>query len=97
MEKQQIIQIIKEKIIPNRLRSEGLEPSDIGDDDLISERISLDSIDEFEMIMGIEDEFGIDLGSMDQVELHEQFRTMASLANLVEGQLALQLTKVGEN
>ncbi|WP_028560763.1 acyl carrier protein [Paenibacillus pinihumi] len=93
MEKNKIVQIITENILIKRLKYNAEELSGITNDESLADRLSLSSIDEFEMILGVEDEFEIDLSAIDQDELHEHFRTIETMAGFIQGELALQLNR----
>lgn len=59
-----------------------IEPSKIGDDELLMETYGVDSVALFELVVGLEDEFDVSLEDRDfSVDL---FRTVNSIAKVVE-------------
>lgn len=78
-------------LIVDRLRLEGLTPDRIADDmPLFGEGLPLDSVDALEVVVGIEQEFGIAVSSHEIDK--EIFRSVATLAQFVHGALAAQAT-----
>ena len=74
------------KLIVERLFLEGLDPMEIGDDDpLFGEGLGLDSVDALELVLGLEQEFGIKIKS--QEVGREAFASVAALAEYVGGRL----------
>ena len=59
-----------------------IEPSQMGDDELLMETYGVDSVALFELVVGLEDEFNVSLEDKDfSVDL---FRTVNSIAKVVE-------------
>jgi acyl carrier protein len=70
------------KMIVERLFLD-VEPSDIVDDDLIMEKYDIDSVRLFEMVIGVEELFGIVIDEDDfDIEL---FKNVKSVADYVKG------------
>jgi|GEM_PF-2675163 len=88
MEKEQIISIIKERILVKRLKCDDIEEGNLGYDELLKERLSLSSIDEFELILGIEDEFQLDLSGYQEEELSEHFSTINKMTLFIQKKFA---------
>ncbi len=60
-----------------------VEPDDIADDDLIMEKYEIDSIRLFEMVIGVEELFGIVIDEEDfDIEL---FKNVSSVAGYIRG------------
>ena len=60
-----------------------VDPSDIADDDLIMEKYDIDSVRLFEMVIGVEELFGIVIDEEDfDIEL---FKDVSSVAGYVRG------------
>jgi acyl carrier protein len=77
------------RLIVERLHLEGLAPDEIGDDEpLFGDGLGLDSVDTLELLLGLEQEFGLKIQS-DQIE-REAFRTVATLAEFVRARLSEQ-------
>jgi acyl carrier protein len=75
------------RLIVERLFLEGLDPEEIGDGDpLFGEGLGLDSVDALELVLGLEQEFGIKIKS--QEVGREAFASVAALAEYVGGRLA---------
>lgn len=65
-------------LIVDLLRLEGVKPEDIKDEDpLIGSGLSLDSVDILELVLKIEKDYGIKIGSSE-----ESRRALASVASL---------------
>ena len=70
-------------VIVERLMLEGLEPASIQDDDpLFGEGLGLDSVDALELVLGLEQEFGVRVNN-DELG-RESFASVAALAELVQ-------------
>ncbi|OKB66489.1 hypothetical protein BHU62_11455 [Serratia marcescens] len=87
MNKNEIITNIKEKIIFEDLElSEwGHELSDIKDDTLLlsEEGLALDSVDVLDIFVGIQKEYGIDLGTITKELMEKHCQSPLTLAELV--------------
>jgi acyl carrier protein len=80
MSDQQLKQQIKEMIV-ERLFLDA-DPAEIGDDEPLMESYDIDSVNLFEIVVGLEEQFGISFEDEDfSVEL---FATVDSLAEYVE-------------
>ena len=77
---------IKEMIVERLFLD--VSPDDIGDDDNLSERFGVDSVNLFEIVVGLEEVFGISLA--DEELSVEAFSTVAKIAAVVERKLAEQ-------
>jgi acyl carrier protein len=78
---------IKEKVkamIVERLFLD-VAPEDIGDDESLPERFAVDSVNLFEIVVGLEEVFGISLG--DEELSVEAFSTVAKIAEIVQRKL----------
>ena len=70
------------RVIVDSLMLEGMSPEDIGDDEpLFGEGLGLDSVDALELVLGIEQEFGLKIGN-DEMD-RSAFSTVASLGDFV--------------
>lgn len=88
MDSAQIRNRIKHLIV-ERLHLEGLSPAEIGDDEpLFGEGLGLDSVDTLELLLGLEQEFGLKIQS-DQID-KQAFRSVATLAEFVRARLAAE-------
>ncbi len=77
---------IKEMIVERLFLD--VSPDEIGDDDNLSERFGVDSVNLFEIVVGLEEVFGISLA--DEELSVEAFSTVAKIAAVVERKLAEQ-------
>jgi acyl carrier protein len=69
-------------LIVDLLRLEGVRPEDIKDDEpLIGSGLSLDSVDILELVLKIEKDYGIKIGSSE--ESREALASVASLAAFI--------------
>jgi acyl carrier protein len=57
------------------------DPSKIGDEDDLIQRLNLESVQLMEIVIGLEERFGVELG--DQEFSVQKFRTVASIAEVV--------------
>lgn len=81
MEKQQLIQQLKEQII-KQLKLEDKNPGDIGDDDpLFVEGLGLDSIDALELIVLLQQEYDIKLKNAEEGQ--DVFRSVNTMADYI--------------
>lgn len=78
------------KLIVERLKLE-IEPSEIGDSDpLFGEGLGLDSIDALELVLGLEQEFGVKIEDDEVGE--EALASVETLADFVEEKSATTAT-----
>ncbi len=85
MSKNEIKEIIKEKILIERLELEDITPEEIIDDEaLFGEGLGLDSVEALDVAAGIREEFKIELPQMSQEETYKHFFSVESLANFIE-------------
>ena len=83
----QDIRLRIKKLIIDRLFLEGLTPEGIGDDDvLFGEGLGLDSVDALELVLGLEQEFGLKIKS--KAVGREAFASVAALGDYVKGRLS---------
>jgi acyl carrier protein len=83
-EDQQIKQQLKEMIVERLFLD--VEPTQIGDDENLMEAYEIDSVNLFEIVVGLEESFGISFEDEDfDVDL---FATVNSLAEFVENKRA---------
>lgn len=75
------------RLIVTRLRLKK-EPASIGDDQILfgKEGLGLDSIDALELVVGMEEEFGIKIGDTEVDK--NVFASVASMSRYVEGKVA---------
>lgn len=74
------------RLIIDRLFLEGLTPEEIGDDDvLFGEGLGLDSVDALELVLGLEQEFGIKIKS--KTVGREAFASVSALGDYVKSRL----------
>lgn len=75
------------RLIVATLRLEGLDPESIGDDQLLfGEGLGLDSIDALELVLGVEQEFGVKIE--DQEVGSQALASVEALSAFVAGKLA---------
>ena len=68
-------------LIIERLFLKDIEPSDIGDEDELMERLGVDSVQVFEIVVGLEEEFEV---IFDEEEFDiEIFKSVKSIADAV--------------
>ncbi len=83
-EQAEIVQRIKQLIVERLFLD--VAPEEIGDDDSLPEKFNLDSVNLFEIVVGLEDEFGISLA--DEELSVEAFSTPRKIAEVVQRKLA---------
>lgn len=76
----EIKQKVKEMIVERLFLD--VAPEDIGDDDSLPERFAVDSVNLFEIVVGLEEAFGISLG--DEELSVEAFSTVSKIAEIVQ-------------
>lgn len=69
------------EIIADHLK---IEPAEIHDDDIISEDLGADSLDSVEMVMGLEEEYNIDIPDSEVADL----KTVQEFVNYIESKIA---------
>lgn len=73
-------------LVADMFRLDLLEPEEISDSEsLTGGDFDLDSLDKFELAMGIEEEFGVAIDS--QVETHRAFASISSLTGFIRARL----------
>ena len=81
---EEIKSIIKEKLLIERLELEDITPEDITDDMILfGEGLGLDSIEAFEVIVGLEEMFGINVQDFSSQELRNHLKNVESIAALI--------------
>lgn len=85
MSEQQIKDIIKEKVLIERLELEDMEADEIMDADPLfgDEGLALDSVEALDVAAGIEQEFDIKLPRLEQEETQKNFYSVDNLAAFV--------------
>jgi acyl carrier protein len=73
------------RLLVERLLIDGINPDDIGDDAPIREEFGLDSVDALELVLGLEQEFGVQIVSKGIAR--ESFQSVNTLVELVRGRL----------
>lgn len=76
--------IVKEKLLIERLELEDVTPEEITDDlILFGEGLGLDSIEAFEVIVGLEEMFNINVQDMPAEELRMHLKNVESIAAFI--------------
>ena len=73
------------RLLVERLLIDGIDPDDIGDDAPIREEFGLDSVDALELVLGLEQEFGVRI--VTKGIARDSFQSVNTLAELVRGRL----------
>ena len=73
------------QLIVSTLKLDGVHPEDIPDDEILigSPRFGLDSVDALELVLALEKEFGVKIGSSE--ESRQALATVNSLATFIRG------------
>lgn len=80
--------IIKQKLIIERLKLEDITADEIEDHmQLFEEGLGLDSVEAFEMIVGMEQIFGVKVEDVPVEELKEHMYSVHNLAQFLEAEL----------
>ena len=75
----EVKQMIVERLFLDR---KGVKPENIGDDDDLMETFGVDSVDLFEIVVGVEEDYGV---ALDEDEFSiERFQTVAKITELIE-------------
>ncbi|EMB83677.1 hypothetical protein SMU56_09785, partial [Streptococcus mutans N29] len=84
MTKEEIIKTIKEKVLIERLELEDIEPEEIDDAaPLFGEGLGLDSVEALDVVVGVEEEFGVQVPKQMGEEMQEKFYSVNSLADFI--------------
>lgn len=84
----EIKEIIKVKILIERLELEDIRADEIEDEEpLFGDGLGLDSVEALDVVAGVEAEFGIKLQGLEEEEIRKHFYSVATLAAFVEEQL----------
>ncbi|EMB76361.1 hypothetical protein SMU50_09656, partial [Streptococcus mutans 5SM3] len=82
--KEEIIKTIKEKVLIERLELEDIEPEEIDDAaPLFGEGLGLDSVEALDVVVGVEEEFGVQIPKQMGEEMQEKFYSVNSLADFI--------------
>ncbi|MCC3372468.1 phosphopantetheine-binding protein [Cohnella sp. REN36] len=85
---EEIKQTVKEKLLVERLELEDVTPEEIGDDTpLFGEGLGLDSVEAFEVMVGLEAVFGVMVEGIPADRLREHLFNVSSIARFVEASL----------
>lgn len=76
------IRVRIKKLIVTRLFIDGLDPETISNGDSLRDEIGLDSIDALELILGLEQEFGVQI--VNTGVKRDSFYSVGTLATMVE-------------
>ena len=88
MTKEEIIKTIKEKVLIERLELEDIEPEEIDDAaPLFGEGLGLDSVEALDVVVGVEEEFGVQIPKQMGEEMQEKFYSVNSLADFISEML----------
>ncbi|WP_420801903.1 phosphopantetheine-binding protein, partial [Streptococcus mutans] len=75
---------IKEKVLIERLELEDIEPEEIDDAaPLFGEGLGLDSVEALDVVVGVEEEFGVQIPKQMGEEMQEKFYSVNSLADFI--------------
>lgn len=76
---------IKEELIIRRLRLEDIEPEEIDDQEpLFGDGLGLDSVEAFEIIVGLEQMYGIKVQDIPADELREHLYSVDTIARFIQ-------------
>ncbi|MBB6673759.1 acyl carrier protein [Cohnella nanjingensis] len=90
-------QTVKEKLIVERLELEDVTAADIGDEmPLFGEGLGLDSVEAFEVMVGLEAVFGVMVEGIPAERLREHLTNVTSIARFVEASLREQADRLAE-
>jgi acyl carrier protein len=79
---------VRRTLLIKRLRLEDVTEDDIADDTILfGEGLGLDSIEAFELMVGIEDVYGVMVEGIPVDELRAHLRTVESIAKFIENGL----------
>lgn len=84
----QIKAIIKQDILIDRLELEDITAEEIDDQaPLFGEGLGLDSVEALDLIVGLEEEFGVKFEGMKQEEIMERIYSVETLANFIASKI----------
>jgi len=85
----QIKEIIKQDILIDRLELEDITADEIDDHaPLFGEGLGLDSVEALDLIVGLEEEFGVKFEGMKQEEIMKRIYSVETLANFIASKIA---------
>lgn len=85
----QIKEIIKQDILIDRLELEDITADEIDDHaPLFGEGLGLDSVEALDLIVGLEEEFGVKFEGMKQEEIMKRIYSVETLANFIAPKIA---------
>ncbi|MFK7692086.1 phosphopantetheine-binding protein [Paenibacillus sp. HJGM_3] len=88
---EELKQIVKEKLLVERLELEDVTAADIGDEmPLFGEGLGLDSVEAFEVMVGLEAVFGVMVEGIPAEELKAHMRHVDSIARFIQASVREQ-------
>ena len=81
----EIKEILKKKVIIERLELEEVTPSDIADDENLFDKngLALDSVEALDIVTGISEVFEIDTSKISQEDLNKGFHTINQITDYI--------------
>ena len=84
MKKEEIIKKIKEKVLIERLELEDITPEEIDNAaPLFGAGLGLDSVEALDVVVGVEEEFGVQVPKEMGEEMRERFYSVNTLADFI--------------
>ncbi|KZK08430.1 acyl-carrier protein [Lactococcus cremoris] len=85
----EIKELLKKKVLIERLELEKDEVYDISDDESLFDEngLALDSVEALDIVTGISDIFGLDTSKISQDDLSSGFQTINQIATYIENEL----------
>ena len=88
MTKEEIAKTIKDKVLIERLELEDIKPEEIDNAaPLFGEGLGLDSVEALDVVVGVEEEFGIKVPKQMGEEMREKFYSVDSLTTFISEML----------
>ncbi|MBZ5750614.1 MULTISPECIES: phosphopantetheine-binding protein [Metabacillus] len=92
MKIEEIKNIIKEKILVERLELEDISAEEIDDNEpLFGDGLGLDSVEALDVISGVEEEFQIKMQGLPEEEVQKTFSSVETLAVYINERLMLNV------
>jgi acyl carrier protein len=86
---EEIKNIIKEKILVERLELDDITAEEINDNEaLFGDGLGLDSVEALDVISGVEEEFDIKMQGMEEEEIRQTFSSVETLSAYIHEKLA---------
>ncbi|MBE5102257.1 phosphopantetheine-binding protein [Priestia aryabhattai] len=86
---EEIKNIIKEKILVERLELDDITAEEIDDNEaLFGDGLGLDSVEALDVISGVEEEFDIKMQGLEEEEIRQTFSSVETLSAYIHGKLA---------